>query len=198
MYGTSEIINILFKSFILSNHIPSIDPNEEAVYNRYKQITFGSHFDRTGMRKTENPERLQFIANVELGDLIKREYYNEVFDLIIEYAKKYTERKMVAIPEKFKNDAAQTKLENDAFRMWFEEHCEFNIDSRIPKEWIVKECKMPDKEVIRGMTRMGLKYTRDLKGMGCKPFSKEYYTGGFAGCRIKPVEVEITTDDEDE
>ena len=198
MYGTSESILVYFKAFILSNHIPSIDPNEEAVYNRYKQITFGSHFDRTGMRKTENPERLQFIANVELGDLIKREYYNEVFDLIIEYAKKYTVRKMVAIPEKFKNDAAQTKLENDAFRMWFEEHCEFNEDGRVPKEWIVKESKMPNKEIIRGMTRLGLKYTRDLKGMGCRPFSKEYYTGGFAGCRIKPVEVEITTDDEDE
>jgi phage/plasmid-associated DNA primase len=198
MYGTSESINVLFKAFILSNHIPSIDPNEEAVYNRYKQITFGSHFDRTGMRKTENADRLQFIANIELGDLIKREYYNEVFELIIEYAKKYTERKMVAIPEKFKNDAAQTKLENDSFRMWFDEHCEFDEDGRVPKEWIVKESKITDKEVIRGMTRLGLKFNKEMKGMGCKPFSKEYYKGGFAGCKIKQVEVEVSTDDEEE
>lgn len=198
MYGTSEAIIVYFKAFILSNHIPSINPNEEAVYNRYKQITFGSHFDRTGMRKTENADRLQFIANVELGDLIKREYYNEVFELIIEYAKKYTERKMVAIPEKFKNDAAETKLFNDGFRMWFDEHCEFDEDGRVPKEWIVKESKMTEKEIIRGMTRLGLKYTRDLKGMGCRPFSKEYYVGGFIGCKIKENEVEVATDDENE
>ena len=33
MYGTCEQINILFKMFALSNHIPKIDPNEQAVYN---------------------------------------------------------------------------------------------------------------------------------------------------------------------
>jgi hypothetical protein len=82
--------------------------------------------------------------------------------------------------------------------MWFEEHCEYNNYGRIPKEWIVKESKMPDKEVIRGMTRMGLKYNKELKGMGCRPFSKEYYKGGFIGCKIKEVEVEVATDDENE
>ena len=198
MYGTVEAICILYKMFVLSNHIPSIDPDEQAVYNRYKQITFSSHFDRKGERKIENAERLQFIADIELGDLIKREYYNEVFELVIEYAKKYTEKKMCPIPEKFKNDAAQTKLENDAFHVWFDEHCDFDEDGRIPKEWIVKESKMTDKEVIRGMTRLGLKYDKLLKGMGTKPFSKEYYRGGFVGCKIKFIEIENETDNENE
>ena len=199
MYGTSESILVLFKQFILSNHIPSIDPNEEAVYNRYKQITFGSHFDRTGTLTKSIPEQLKFIADTTLGDLIKKEYYNEVFDLIIEYAKKYTERKMVAIPEKFKNDANETKLQNDGFRMWFDEHCDLVQDERLPKELIVKESGMPDKVVVAGMMRIGLKYNRELKGMGMRPFSKENYRGGFVGCRIKPKNIEeITTDDEEE
>ena len=200
MYGTSEAINIFYKTFILSNHIPSIDPTQEAVYNRYKQITFGSHFDRSGMRKSENADRLQFIADTSLGDRIKQEYHNEVFELIVDYAKKYIISGIGAIPDKFKNDASKTKMENDVFRMWFDEHCEIDDDGRIPKEWIVKESKMTDKEVIAGMLRLGFKYNRELKGMGTKSFSKENYRGGFIGCKIKLVETETETeiDNEDE
>jgi hypothetical protein len=55
MYGTSELLNILFKLFVLSNNKPSISAEEVAVYNRYKQISYGSHFDRTGERTEEDP-----------------------------------------------------------------------------------------------------------------------------------------------
>ena len=79
------------------------------------------------------------------------------------------------------------------FRLWFDEHCEIDDDGRIPKECIVKESKMTDKEVIAGMSRMGFKYNKELKGMGLKPFSKENYRGGFSGCRIKIIEVETET-----
>jgi hypothetical protein len=54
MYGTSELLNILFKLFVLSNN-KSISA-EVAVYNRYKQISYGSHFDRTGERTEEDPK----------------------------------------------------------------------------------------------------------------------------------------------
>jgi hypothetical protein len=87
MYGTSELLNILFKLFVLSNNKPSISAEEVAVYNRYKQISYGSHFDRTGERTEEDPTNLLFIADTTLGDKIKEEYFNEVFYLIIEYAK---------------------------------------------------------------------------------------------------------------
>jgi hypothetical protein len=39
LYGTSELLNILFKLFVLSNNKPSISAEEVAVYNRYKQIS---------------------------------------------------------------------------------------------------------------------------------------------------------------
>jgi hypothetical protein len=99
MYGTSELLNILFKLFVLSNK-PSISAEEVAVYNRYKQISYGSHFDRTGERTEEDPANLLFI-DTTLGDKIKEEYFNEVFYLIIEYANKYYERRL-PIPEQFK------------------------------------------------------------------------------------------------
>lgn len=198
MFGTSESIKVFYKTFILSNHIPNIDPEEEAVYNRYKQITFSSHFDRTGLRKEPNYDKLQFIADTNLGDKIKTEYYNEVFELIIDYAKKYIANGMCPIPEKFRNDAEYTKQENDSFGKWFSEHCEIDDEGRIPKEWIVKESKMIDKEVISSMNRLGFKYNKELKGMGTKPFSKEQYRGGFIGCKIKTIEMETETDDERE
>jgi hypothetical protein len=82
--------------------------------------------------------------------------------------------------------------------MWFDEHCEIDDDGRMPKEWIVKESKMTDKEVIAGMLRLGFKYNRDLKNMGLKPFSNEKYRGGFSGCIIKVVDVETEINNEDE
>ena len=116
--------------------------------------------------------------------------------MIVDYAKKYIVSGIGSIPDKFKNDASKTKIENDVFIMWFDEHCEIDDDGRMPKEWIIKESKMTDKEVIAGMLRMGFKYNRELKGMGFKPFSKENYRGGFIGCKIKPVD--FVTDDEEE
>ncbi len=75
MFGTSETLNILFKMFILSNHVPNIDPNESAVYNRYKQVSFNSHFNRRGERTEKDPKKLLFIADSSFGDKIKNEYY---------------------------------------------------------------------------------------------------------------------------
>ena len=45
MYGCVEIVNVLFKMFVCSNHIPNFDEDNEAVFNRYKQIQMCSHFD---------------------------------------------------------------------------------------------------------------------------------------------------------
>ena len=46
LFKTSEKIDILFKLFALTNNMPLIDSKDTAVYNRYKQISYGSHFDR--------------------------------------------------------------------------------------------------------------------------------------------------------
>jgi len=182
MFGTSESINILYKMFILSNHIPKVDSNEEAVYNRYKQVSFGSHFDRTGMRQKEDADRLLFIADCSLSDKLKNEYYNEIFNIIIEYAAKYFVNKLPQIPEKFQKDAQETKLKNDEFRMWFNDNCELDDSGRVPLELLKERSGFDDKMLKEGMKRIGLKYDKDLVGMGKNVFTNKYYKGGFEGC----------------
>ena len=181
MFGTSESINILYKMFILSNHIPKVDSNEEAVYNRYKQVSFGSHFDRTGVRQKEDADRLLFIADCSLSDNLKNEYYNEIFNIIIEYAAKYFVNKLPQIPEKFQKDAQETKLKNDEFRMWFNDNCEVDDSGRIPLELLRERSGFDDKMLKEGMKRIGLKYDPNLSKMGKNTVGKSF-KGGFEGC----------------
>ena len=181
MFGTSESINILYKMFILSNHTPKVDSNEEAVYNRYKQISFGSHFDRTGMRKKEDPENLLFVADCALSDILKNEYYNEIFNMVIEYAAKYSISGLPKIPEKFQKDAQETKLKNDEFRMWFNEKCEIDNSKRLAMEILKEKSGFDDKTIKEGMKRIGIKYDSNLSKMGKNILGKSY-KGGFEGC----------------
>lgn len=186
MFGTSETINILFKLFSLSNHIPNIDPNETAVYNRYKQISFASHFDRSGERKVENFDELKFIADTTLAQKIKTEYRDEVFNLIIVYANNYYRAgmKMPPIPEKFQKDTLETQKQNDQFGLWFDDNCEFCFDGNgVALRKLVEESGLSEKTVKEGMKRKGLKYNKDLSSIGKDSFNK-FYKGGYEGVSI--------------
>ena len=183
MFGTSESIIINFKMFALSNHIPNIDPNENAVYNRYKQVSFNSHFDRTGNRVEEDPSKLLFIADETLGDTIKTQYYNEVFALMIEYANKYYMNKIPKIPIQFVADTQETKYTNDKFACWFDEHCVKEIDGKIALKLLMSESEMNEIKVKEGMKRKGYKYNKDLSGMGKDCWNKGY-KGGYEGVSI--------------
>lgn len=188
MYGTSETIIIFFKLFILTNHLPNIDAKETAVYNRYKQISYGSHFDRTGERKVENPELLQFIADTELGDKIKTEYCNEVFHLVIQYGHQFiVDGKLPPVPEQFLNDVKETKDTNDKFASWFNDECERNDDGdgKIPLKLLIAESSLSKGVVMDGMVRLGFHYEKDLCRMGKDPTGK-YYKGGYQGCHFIP------------
>jgi phage/plasmid-associated DNA primase len=193
MFGTSESINILFKMFVLSNNIPKIEAEEEAVYNRYKQVSYNSHFDRTGTRLIEDPENLLFIADTTLADKLKKEYYNEVFDIIIEYANNYYERKLPKIPEQFIKDANDTKNTNDIFGSWFDDNIEINPNDKVALKKIASECNMTDKQVKEGMLRKGFVYKKDLCGLGKNQFDK-YYKGGFEGVSLIVCEGDIDND----
>ena len=192
MFGTSETIKILFKMFALSNHIPKIDPNEKAVYNRYKQVSFNSHFDRTGTRKEPDPTQLKFIADTGLADEIKTKYPNEVFNLIIEYASRYYRSGIPSIPPQFIKDTKDTQASNDDFGMWFDENCEVCEDGIIAEELIINVSKMNAKLVREGMKRKGFKYDSQLKkGLG-KNIHGKFYNGRFSG--VKYIEPEFEND----
>jgi len=183
MYGTTEPINILFKLFTLTNNLPNIDAKDSAVYNRYKQISYGSHFDRTGKRMNEEPEKLLFIADTSLGDTIKNEYYNEVFELVIEYANQYYKKGLPKIPEQFIKDTKETQKKNDGFNTWFDENMEIGEDYKIAEKVIINESGFKKDDVRKGMERLGYKYNWNLGGVG-KNEKGVYYKGGYEGCRL--------------
>ena len=139
MYGTCETIKVQCLLHALSNYIPDISADEEACYNCYRQISYNSHFDRTGTRTEENIEKLEFIADETLKDSIKTDYAAEVFNLIIDYAHKFFVRgkKLPAIPAQFTKDTKETKAANDEFGVWFSENREIGDGykaARIPME----------------------------------------------------------------
>jgi phage/plasmid-associated DNA primase len=116
MFGTSEPINIMFKLFILSNHMMNFDAEEGGIYNRFKQLTFNSHFDRTGKIRA-CPDELQFEAGETLSRTFINEYQLEIIGLMVDYAHKFYENgeKLPAVPEQFLQDVSKTKAKNDRY-----------------------------------------------------------------------------------
>jgi phage/plasmid-associated DNA primase len=189
MFGTSEILKIMFKMWILTNNIPTIDAKDTAVFNRLKQISYGSHFDRTGLRTVENPEKLEFIADISLGDKIKADYKNEIFNFVIDYANKYYKSGLPSIPQQFKNDTKETQSSNDEFGKWFSENCELDPTGRVAEKAIMARCEMTSKLVREGMSRKGLVYNKDLSKMGVDQYNKPY-KGGYVGIKMIALEEE--------
>ena len=170
-----------------------IDSSESAVYNRYKQASFCSNFDRTGSLKKPIPEQLKFIADTTLGDRIKTDYRNEVFGLIVEYAKKYNGS--IKIPEKFLGDAKQAQLKNDEFGLWFDDCCERSEKGRISIQAIEELSKFKRDFIIEGMSRLGFKYDRTMKSKEFGvDFNNKEIRGGFLGCSFRENEM-IPNDD---
>lgn len=194
MFGTSESIKIMFKLWLLTNHMPKIDAKDTAVYNRYKQISYGSHFDRTGSRTIEEPGKLLFIADTSLGDLIKNEYYNEVFDLVIEYGHKYYQTKLPTVPKQFANDSKDTQKNNDEFLIWFDENTVIDESKRVALKVLAERSGLSEKLVKEGMMRKGFKYDKDLRKVG-QDYNGKHYKGGYSGCDVIEEEINEESDD---
>ena len=191
MFGTSENIDVQFKVWVLTNSIPKL--TEEASYNRFKQLSFTSHFDLTGERKEANPAKKEYIADKFLQETLVRDYRNEIFEWVIHYANSYGKNKIPKIPSQFLSDAMDTKYQNDGFASWFNEHLERHDGSKTALKHIVWESGLSEKEVKEGMKRLGFKYDSTLRGCGeyDKDGVKTYHKGGYVGCRDKPEEVDL-------
>jgi phage/plasmid-associated DNA primase len=188
MFGTEEVINILFKLFVLSNHIPKIDENEEAIYNRYKQFSFNSHFDTSGELSEANPSKLEFIADMGLPTLIKEQKYNEVINIVVDYAHKYyiNKNKLPKIPSQFIKDTNDTKTKNNIFQAWFIENCEKIDGGKLSKEDAMRLSGISESKfdnVKKTMKQMGFDYKKDLS-FGKKNSSGKYIKGGWEGVRL--------------
>ena len=178
MFGTMEKINIIGMFFALSNHTPKLDANESAGYNRYKEVSFKSHFDRTGDREEENEDELEYIADTGIGARIVNEYRDEVIGLILQYAMRFYKSGIPTTPIAFLQAEQATKSSNDEFLNWFEDFIEGNEEDRIAEKVLSIKSGMNVKKVRKGMTRIGYKYQKDLCGLGTDGLGK-YYKGGY-------------------
>lgn len=196
MFGTSSVIKIMFKVFVLTNNLPNIESDEDAVYNRFKQLSYGSHFDRTGSITEDDPTNLEFVADPKLSGTIKEDYKDEFYNLIIYYAVKYSVQGMPPIPEQFMKDTTETKNKNNKFVTWFQESCvvdeghKLSIQQMGSSYFAGKKAELS--HIRQQMKKLGYKYNKELYGMGKNPETGKYYKGGYEGCRFK------TDDDEDE
>jgi phage/plasmid-associated DNA primase len=196
MFGTSETINIQFKVFGLTNHLIRMASNEDAVFNRYTQISYGSHFDKTGTRTVEEPNKLLFIADKTLSDRLIQDYRNEIFGLVIEYANRYYSSGLPKVPTQFQADAQETKINNDEFAMWIHENCIVDDDARVALKALVYESGMPEKKIKDNMKRLGYKYDKDLRKCG-KDDRGLAYKGGYVGVKLNEKEAENEDVEED-
>ena len=180
MFGTTETINIMGMFFVLSNHTPNLDANESAGYNRYKEVSFCSHFDRTGDREVVNEEKLEYIADPTLAEKLVMKYRDEVITLIIQYAMRYYKSGIPRTPIRFLKAEQKTKKANDEFLEWFEEFIEGNEEDRMAEKKIMEMSKLDQKKVRKGMGRLGYKYDKDLMGLGKDLSTGKHYKGGYA------------------
>ena len=155
--------------FVLTNHTPNLSSDESAVYNRFRQITFGSHFDTQGNTIEEDFEKLQFIADVNMRDNIVNNYKNEMVAWVLEYSKKFLiDYKLPPIPEKFVNDTKETKNANDKFKQIIDEDyepCDVDDESDCVSIYeLMNRCNIKNnKTIILKMKQIGFptRYNKD-------------------------------------
>lgn len=185
MYGTTEDIPVSFKMFICSNHVPKFSEDNEAVFNRYRQVEMCSHFDKD--RTEDCIERLEFIGNASLKNTLTTEYVDEIIDLILRYAIRYYVSGIPSIPIAFRDASMETKTANNDFAVWFNtvfERGDYNIsmDDVMMTPYLQMDIKTMKKEIKRNM---GFEFNKDITGFGktIKEGKEVYIKGGFAGFR---------------
>ena len=194
MYGTTTTLNIDYKIFICSNHLPTIDKDEEAVYNRFKQIQFCSHFDRKGKRTVANPAKLEYIADTGLGDTLKTEYVNEILKIVCDYAMEYYKTGIPAIPAAFQAAADVTKIENNEFAKWFHKFFEVDSRARVSLDFIMEKqvAGLSRSELRKELSKLDFVFDKTLKGFEFKTkIDKDgrevFIQGGYEGFKVRVV-----------
>jgi len=195
LFGTTELLQITWKLFICSNHLPTIRKKESTVYNRYHQIQFGSHFDRTGKREVEDEEKLLFKANVGLGDKLKTEFTREIIALMVEYATLYYtnlelyDEGIPPAPKEFQEAIEKTKMKNNPFAVWFEDTFEKVETAQISLDEVMRVSNSNNKrQLVRELKELGYNYEKDMSGLGMRMNYRTnkmvYVKGGFNGFRL--------------
>jgi phage/plasmid-associated DNA primase len=178
MYGTQELINILCKMFIISNHTPSMT-GDGGVSNRYRQLQHNSHFS---LDYEDDPKKLQFKMNSDLVDEFKYTYYMDIINILIEYANKYCNNGLEEMPDEYKIATKETLEVNSPFQEWFDDNCEVGDVYKTSKKQMVERLPKKDFKAIKDeMIRLGYKYNSQQQII----IDGKRHKGGWVGFRLK-------------
>lgn len=175
MFGTDELINIMFKLIFLSNCQANLKV-DGGIENRYRQLCHNSRFNKE--TTVDNYERLDFVQDKSLAGLLKGEYKYALIKLILDAGHEYTKTNTLIIPEEFEEATSSALEANDEVKTWFAENCEIGDDFKCSKKELESAMSKPFREIQTEIQRItNLKYSKDLKfGKTCR--------GGWKGFRI--------------
>jgi phage/plasmid-associated DNA primase len=184
MFGYKETIIPQFKFFLCSNVLFNVGKDADAVFNRYKEMPFNSHFDID--RLEDNYETLEFRADKNLPDTMLTEYKDELIHLFIGYALKYYKNGgMPPLPAEFAKATALTKMKNNDFAVWFWNNFEIGEGNISIDTLLSCSTKITDrKTMFAELKKIEIKADKDLFGLGKKKNEKGedvYIKGGIVG-----------------
>ena len=184
MFGYRETIVPQFKFFLCSNVLFNVGKDADAVFNRYKECSFNSHFDIE--REEDNYETLEFKADKNLPDILLSDYKEELIHLFIGYALKYYKNGgMPLLPAEFAKATALTKIKNNVFAVWFWDNFEIGNGNVSIDDLMYCSTTITDrKEMFAELNKIEIKTNKDLTGFGMKKNDKGmdvYIKGGIVG-----------------
>jgi len=130
MYGTSSVMPITFKLFVVSNHSPTID-SDNGIARRMRMFQMDSEFI-DGL-ETDDYEKCLFKKDTNFGELLRTEYKFALMDLIYSYSKQYFDNgfKLNNYPTEWKEQTSECVANNNEFKEFFESHFETGNDKSI-------------------------------------------------------------------
>jgi phage/plasmid-associated DNA primase len=175
LFGTDELINIMFKLIFLSNCQANMKV-DGGIGNRYRQLCHNSKFNKETTE--DNYETLDFVQDRTLASLLKGEYKYALIQLLLDSGHEYTKTNKLIIPTEFQEAIENTLETNDEVKMWFNENCEYGEDFKCSKKELEENISKPFREIQVEIQRItNFKYVRDMR---CGKLR-----GGFKGFRIK-------------
>jgi hypothetical protein len=177
MYGTDELINIMFKLFFLSNCQANLKV-DGGIGNRYRQLCHNSKFNKDTTE--DNYDTLDFIQDRTLAEKLKGDYKHALLKMFLDAGHQYTKTNKLTIPDEFEEAIANTLESNDEVKMWFNDNCEYGDEFKCSKKELENALAKPFREIQTEIQRItNLKYVRNMR------FGKNSSQGGWKGFRIK-------------
>jgi hypothetical protein len=167
MYGTTEMMPITFKHFIISNHSPTIDA-DAGVKRRLKMFQMDSEFIE-GL-EADDFKNCRFIKDKKFADLLRTDYKFALMDLIYSYSKKFIDNNfnLSQYPADWNEVKEDTVDDNNPFIEFINKKFEFGSDFEITEYYLKEYLKINKWENIKFTDqvkrhRLQIKRDRDTK-----------------------------------